>query len=85
MLKKKGNVCKKHKNKRENKLQSEHECENGCDEIEKQHAGATCVITNDRLRVIDENIQSQEENQEEVNREILNEEAAQETLSKEVS
>ena len=69
--------------KSENNRKSEHECENEHDEIEEQCAGVTCVFVNSRITFIDEHVEVQEENQEEVNRTILDEEVMQAIVSKE--
>ena len=47
----------KHKKKSENSRQSEHDHENKIDKIEEQRAGVIGVFINNRLRVMDENIE----------------------------
>ena len=54
---------KKCKKISENNRWSNYECEIERNEIEEQNGGVTCVIINNKLRSIDEDIEDQEENQ----------------------
>ena len=66
-----------------NNRQSDYEYENECNEIEALSTEVTWVFVNKKLRIIDENIEVQEENQEEVNRTTLEDEVVQVIANKE--
>ena len=61
--------------KSERKQSSKHEQE--CDEIDQQSEGVTWAFVNNKLRIVDENCDFHEGNQEEVNRITFKEEIKQ--------